>query len=167
MRSVVLVSGTARAEGLPISQRRWLSPVMRVLNVVPRLVLRSPLHGLMSDDLMLLGFTGRTSGRTYVIPVSYVEDEGTLLVGTDLPWRKNIRTGGNLSVWFKGRERRVRADVFVEEADVERLFGIILPENPALGRFLGLRLDSDGRPNRGDLQRAVGRGVAVMRLHLA
>lgn len=158
---------TARAGGLPLSQRRWLSPVMRVLNAVPKLVLRSPLHGWMSDDLMLLSLTGRISGRSYVVPVSYVEDEGTLLLGTDRPWRRNIRTGERLKIWLKGREPRVRAEVVVEEAEVARLFGIILPENPALGRFLGIKLDPDGQPYHGDLQQAVGRGVAVIRLRLA
>lgn len=156
----------ARAGGLPLSQRPWLSPVVRVLNAVPKLVLRSPLHGLMSGDLMLLAFTGRTSGRPYVLPVSYVEDEDTLLIGTDRPWQKNIRTGEQLSIWLKGHQRRVRAEVTGEEAEMARLFGIILPENPALGRFLGIKLDADGRPNRDDLQRAVQRGVAVIRLRL-
>ncbi len=163
------MSGTtkieARGGGRSLSQRRWLYPVMRVLNAVPYVILRSPLHGLMSDDLMLLAFTGRASGRSYLLPVSYVEDEGTLLVGTDRPWRKNIRTGEWLSVWLEGRERRVRAEVIVEEAEVAKLFRVILPENPALGRFLGIKIGPDGWPNPSDLRRAAGRGVAVIRLH--
>ncbi len=149
----------------PLSQRRWLSPVMRILNVAPKLVLRSPLHGLMDDDLMLLAFEGRASGRSYVVPVSYVEDEGTLLIGTDRPWRKNIRTGERTGVWLKGRERQFLAEVVSEEAEVAKLFRVILPENPALGRFLGIALDADGWPNRVDLRRAVERGVVVIRLH--
>lgn len=162
------MSSTAEVEprtgGVPISQRSWLSPVMGVLNAVPKLILRSPLHGLMSGDLMLLAFTGRTSGRSYLLPVSYVEDGGALLVGTDRPWRKNIRTGEHLRVWLKGHERRVRAEVIVEEAEMARLFGIILPVNAALGRYLGIKLDADEQPDHGDFQRAVGRGVAVIRL---
>lgn len=153
-----------KSERRPLSQRRWLSPVMRVLNVAPKLILRSPLHSLMDDDLTLLAFTGRASGRSYMVPVSYVEDEGALLIGTDRPWRKNIRTGEWLSVWLKGRERQSLAEVVSEESEVARLFGIILPKNPALGRFLGIGLDLDGWPNPDDMRRAVGRGVAVIRL---
>lgn len=155
----------AKSGGRPLSRRRWLSPVMRILNVVPKIVLRSPLHGLMDGDLMLLGFEGRASGRRYVVPVSYVEDEGTLLIGTDRPWRKNIRTGDWLSGWLTGRERQFLAEIVSEENETAKLFRTILPKNPALGRFLDIELDADGCPNRGDLQRAVGRGVAVIRLH--
>ena len=108
---------------------------------------------LFVEELMLRAFAGRTSGRSYTLPVSYVEDDGTLLVGPDRPWRKNIRMGERLSAWVKGRERRVRAEVTVEEAELARLFWIILPENPVLDRFLGIELDPD-------LQRAVGRGSA-------
>lgn len=162
------MSGTTKVEvesgRRTLSGRRWLFPVMRVLNVVPKFVLRSPLHGLMDDDLTLLAFTGRASGRSYMVPVSYVEYEGILLIGTDRPWRKNIRTGDRVKVWLKGRERQSLAEVVSDEAEVARLFGIILPKNPALGRFLGIGLDLDGWPNPDDMRRAVGRGVAVIRL---
>lgn len=151
--------------GTSLSRRRWLFPVMRILNVVPKLVLRSPLHGLIDGDLMLLGFAGRASGRRYLVPVSYVEDEGALLIGTDRPWRKNIRTGDWLRVWLKGRERQFLAEVVSEEDELARLFGIILPRNSALGRFLGIALGPDGWPNRDDMKRAVARGVVVIRLH--
>ena len=82
-------------------------PVMGVFNAVPKLVLRSPLYGFMSDDLMLHTFTGSTNGRSYVLPVSFVEDEGTLLVGTDRPWRKNIRTYERLQLFPLRLNRRV------------------------------------------------------------
>ncbi len=151
-------------EGRPLSGRRWLSPVMRILNVVPKFILRSPLHGLMDGDLTLLGFEGRTSGRPYVVPVSYVEDGGTLLVGTDRPWKKNIRTGDLVRVWREGRERKFRAGVVSDEDEVARLFETMLPRNPALGRFLGVALDADGSVNRHDMRCAAERGVVVIRL---
>lgn len=164
------MSGTSKVEagagGLPISQRRWLSPVMRVVNAFPKFILRSPLHGLMSDKLMLLTFTGRASGRSYSLPVSYVKDEGTLLIASDRPWRNNLRTGEQVSVRLKGSERSARVEVFSEEAEVAKHFEIILPKNSTLGRFLGIALDPDGRPNPDDLQRAMRRGIVVILLHL-
>ena len=44
----------------------------RVLNVAVGIVLGSPLHGILSGKVMLLGVTGRRSGRTYTVPVSYL-----------------------------------------------------------------------------------------------
>ena len=58
-----------------------LSDTLR--NGVPRLLLRSPAHGLLSARYCLLEFRGRTSGAAYLVPVAYVVREGTLLMSTD------------------------------------------------------------------------------------
>lgn len=42
----------------------WLKPAFRVINPLMEALLRSPLHGLVSDSLLLVTFTGRKSGRT-------------------------------------------------------------------------------------------------------
>jgi hypothetical protein len=44
----------------------------RVLNAGVGLLLRSPLHGLVSGRIMLLTVTGRRSGRLFTVPVSYL-----------------------------------------------------------------------------------------------
>src|ERR1051326_2093291 len=74
----------------PIARRPTQARFMRVFNEIPKLLLRSPLHGVMSGRLLLFEVTGRQSGRLYAIPVAYVEHEGTLLVGAGAPWTKNV-----------------------------------------------------------------------------
>jgi hypothetical protein len=39
------------------------APTMAAMNPFVRLLLRSPLHFVLSDTLLLLTYTGRTSGR--------------------------------------------------------------------------------------------------------
>ncbi len=61
------------------------------LNVLVRILLRTPLHWLISHNTMLLWVTGRKTGKVYNIPVSYTRDGKDLVVFTDAPWWKNLR----------------------------------------------------------------------------
>lgn len=55
----------------------WL---ISVVNPVLRTLLRSPVHGLASDHLLLLTVTGRKTGTAYTFPVGYEQDDGALTV---------------------------------------------------------------------------------------
>ena len=64
--------------------------------MLSRLV-RSPLHRLVSDRL-LLPATGRRSGREHTFPVGYERDGDRLSVTSHgTYWRKNLRDGGRTS----------------------------------------------------------------------
>ena len=45
----------------------------RLVNPLTRAIARSPLHPLISDNIVVLIFPGIKSGRIYSIPVSYLE----------------------------------------------------------------------------------------------
>lgn len=81
--------------------------VIRLVNPVLAFLLRSPLHKLVSDQLMLLIITGRSTGTEYTFPVLYDRDGTTISVtshGTSL-W-KNLPCGGqDVTVWLRGDER--------------------------------------------------------------
>ena len=48
--------------------------VMTAGNVILPLILRSPFHGILSKNMMLLSFKGRKSGKVYTFPVGYARD---------------------------------------------------------------------------------------------
>jgi F420H(2)-dependent quinone reductase len=58
----------------------------RLLNVGVGLLLRSPLHGLVSGRIMLLTVTGRRSGRLFTVPVSYLRHGGGFFCFTSGRW---------------------------------------------------------------------------------
>ncbi|HEV2742068.1 MAG TPA: nitroreductase/quinone reductase family protein [Rubrobacter sp.] len=58
----------------------WERGLYSVLNVGVGLLLRSPLHGLAGGRIMLLTVTGRRSGRSLTVPVSYLRHEGVMIV---------------------------------------------------------------------------------------
>ena len=58
-------------------------------------VLRSPLHGMLSNGMMLITVTGRKTGKKYTTPVEYFREDGNLWVMTsrDRTWWKNLKAG--------------------------------------------------------------------------
>jgi deazaflavin-dependent oxidoreductase (nitroreductase family) len=129
-----------------------------------RLVLRSPCHRLLSGRLLIITVTGRKTGRRYVNPVGYADQDGALLIGTAAGWRRNLRPGESVPIRLRGADVRAEADVVTDEQRVAELYRVILARNPVHGRFAGIRTDDDGSPNRTDLRRALAAGTAVVRL---
>jgi hypothetical protein len=60
----------------------------RLVNPVVRLLLRSPLHRLLSGSLVILSYQGRKSGRWYSLPCMYARDSQALYIVPAQPDRK-------------------------------------------------------------------------------
>lgn len=139
---------------------------MRVMNRLPMLLLKSPLHGIVSRKLLVLTFTGRKSGTQYTLPVGYAREGDTVLIGAAGPWWKNLRGGARVTVLLRGHEQTGSAEAVTDQAEMAPLYHTLLAQNPTHGRFVSIRREADGMPNADDLARAVRRGVAVVRIHL-
>ncbi len=72
------------------------STAARFANTVPMLILRSPVHRLMSGRYAIIEFTGRKSGRRYATPIAYVRDGDRVLLSTDSPWWRNLKGGATV-----------------------------------------------------------------------
>ena len=86
----------------------------RVGNPGVRLLLRSPLHPLVSGRLALITVTGRKSGRSYTIPVSYRRTGDVVKIGVGWPgrkaWWRNLRgEGAPVTMLLRGEQRTGRA----------------------------------------------------------
>ncbi|QIN79710.1 DUF385 domain-containing protein [Rubrobacter marinus] len=141
--------------------------LMRAMNVVPRIVLRSPLHGLMSGNVLLLAFDGRKSGRRYVTPMSYARAGEIVLMSTEAPWWKNLADGGaDVEMRLRGREVAGFAEAVTDEEAVVEGIGEIVRLYPGYGRFVGVGLDEEGSPDREAVVRAARRGRVLIRARL-
>ena len=89
-------------------------------NAVVLAVLRSPAHRLLSGVAVELRYTGRRSGRQYVLPVQYARAGSRLVVAPQDPnsktWWRNFRTPQPVTVRLAGRVREGTARV-VDRAD--------------------------------------------------
>lgn len=153
------------AAPVPISIR-----ILRRLRPVVVGLLGSPLHGLLSRDVLLLTYRGRRSGRPYTLPLSYVAAAGGLYLCTrpeGSRWWKNLLGGPDVQLRHRGREVAARA-VVLESGCVEarRALEAFVARNPRTGELLyQVRRGAGGRPNAADLDREVG-GSVVVRLEV-
>lgn len=149
----------ATAPPLPVAIR-----ILRRLNPLIGAVLRSPLHGAMSRNLLLLTYVGAKSGVPRTVPLSYVEVGGRLYLCTrNSRWWRSLRNGGAVALQLRGR--RVSATpVVVDLATTEALDALraFLAANPKTGEMLyQVRAGKDRRPVEDDLRREVARSVVV------
>jgi len=76
-------------------------------NSVVLAVLRSPAHRLLSGMAVELRYTGRRSGRQYVLPVQYARDGERLVVVPQRPesktWWRNFLTPQPVGIRLNGR----------------------------------------------------------------
>jgi len=143
-----------------------LQRAVRYFNPTARFILNTPLHPLMSRRLMLISFSGRLTGRPYTTPVSYVEEEGSLLVPGGGKWWKNIETTPQIWVRLRGAWAAVTPEVVSEPQALSELMRRMLAANPAIAQFTGVKPGPDGWPNSAALERERRRGFVVVRLQL-
>jgi len=119
----------------------------------------------MSRRLILLSYIGRKTGKSYTIPVSYVEQGDALLIPAGGSWKKNLENGVAVLIWLRGREWRANPEVVRGFDEVEELVAFMMAANPAVSRFIGVPQRPDGRPDCEKLEQAVHGGFALVRLH--
>jgi hypothetical protein len=130
-------------------------------------LLRSPLHRIVDDELLLLHVRGRRSGRRYDIPVSYVDLGDAWVVLTQHGWRANLRGGAVVDVTHHGRRQARRAVLEEEPAAVAGVMSQIIEKvGPrAARRRIGLVIEDGHTPTTAQLTAAVREfGLGVVRL---
>jgi hypothetical protein len=83
----------------------WL--LNRMVNPLVRLLLRSPLHPVLSGRLALITLTGRRTRQQLTIPVGYRRQASVITVEVGAPerkrWWRNLRGGARVGVRLAGR----------------------------------------------------------------
>ncbi len=134
--------------------------VLRRLKPVMLTVLGSPLHGLLSRDILALSYRGRRSGRTFTLPLSYVAiGERMYLCTRDSLWARNLRDEPAVEIVLRGQRVPAVAHV-LDSASDEALAGLraFLTRNPRTGETL---YDLRRGPDENDLRREVLRSTVV------
>ena len=140
--------------------------MVKIINPVFRLLLGSPLHGLMSKSLMVLHVTGRKSGRVYDVPVGRHEIDGQLLTYAGGQWRTNLRGGADVRLTIDGRERAAHA---VLEEDPDRVAEVFWKMVESLGykgaQRAALKVNVDRQPTLDEVREAtLGRSLVLLTL---
>lgn len=149
------------------SPRAQTLALQGLANRIVRGLMRVPLLGrLVGKRLVVVYVVGRKSGRRYVIPVAYLQDDESLLIGTPFGWVRNLRTGEPVSVRYKGRKRVAEVTVLTAEAEVVSAYAQMSRANRQFAKFNKISLDRSGHPDANDLHLAWAAGARAVRLRL-
>lgn len=139
------------------------SAVLRLVNPILGLLLRTPLAGPARKQLMVLSFTGRKTGRSYSVPLSAHVIDHELYALTGAGWKQNFRGGAPARVVYDGKTTPMRGELIRDRTTVSDLlhrcaesYGVQRAQ-----RMIGLRFRDQRIPTRDEFAEAVDR------LHLA
>ena len=129
-----------------------------------RLLLRSPLHPLMSGSLMLITFKGRMTGRTYTTPLRYVQEGTTIRCYTnrDASWWRNLKYDPTVVLRIRGRDIACSANVIDDNpATIRELLTGYLTRHPGDAVYHNVGLARNRTPVPEDLDRAASHAIVV------
>ncbi len=132
-------------------------------NAMMKWILQSPLHGMLSNNTLLITVTGRKSGQRITTPVNFVGDGDVLSVTSyrHRTWWRNLRGGAPATVRLQGRDIQASADVIEDDAGVANGLMTHLKKVPQYAKYFQVRLDSSGQPVTADVARAAQDKVIV------
>lgn len=127
----------------------WYNSMMQAL-------LRSPIHGVISKNFMLISYTGRKSGKAYTTPVNYVQEDGMILVTSfrDRTWWRNLIGGAHVSLLVKGKSLEGVGEAITDETEVARYMSIYLSKVPQMAKYFHVGVGEDGKLRQEDLAQA-------------
>ena len=137
------------------------------LNSVMKFALRTPLHGMVSDKIMLLTFTGRKSGKVYTIPVSYTQQGNFVVMFTNRPWWRNLVDNAPVTLHLRGRQLKATADLNTDDVEqITPVLAVHLRNKPQDAQIHNVTFDDTGEPVADEVRRAAG-NVRMVRFKLA
>jgi hypothetical protein len=138
---------------------------MRMVNpMVRRMVAR----GRLGDQVLLLHYLGRRSGRRFDVPAGYHSIDGLASVFTNSGWRYNFAGGRDIEVTLRGVRQPARAVLCDDSDEVAEVYERLIAELgiDQAARRLGLRFNVDRAPTRDELRDAIQRsGLSIVRIY--
>jgi len=128
-----------------------------------KFILRSPLHGLLSNNTMLITVTGRKTGRLITTPVNYARDNNVLWIISkrDRKWWRNLRGGAPVYLILRGKKDvKGFAEVILDPEMVVPKLAHYIRRIPYSARSLGISIEA-GKPNVDDLARVAREWLIV------
>jgi deazaflavin-dependent oxidoreductase (nitroreductase family) len=133
-----------------------------IVNRGMQLVLRSPLHALVSKTVLLITFSGRKSGKTYTTPVSYSQDGERVTIFTHASWWKNLVPSAPVTLQLQGRQLQGLAEpVAKDKQAIAAGLAAHLRRVPSDARYYEVTFDDRGDPRPEEVKRAVETVVMI------
>lgn len=131
--------------------------LFRFINPFVRIILKSPIHFILSHQILLFRVIGRKSKKIYEIPASYAHINDALVCVTlrENLWWKNFIDIENQDIYFKGKKINKKISInFSDDNFVREKLKELIEHNPIDAFFAGVKLDRNKVPNSEDLDKA-------------
>lgn len=133
-----------------------------VVNKTMKLVLRSPIHGVVSKSILLISFNGRKSGKRYTTPVSYSRVGDQVHIFSHANWWKNLQGGAPVVLRIQGHEIEGVAQPLADDKQaVAAGLGQHLEMVPSDAKYYDVTLDEFGKASADELARAAETVVMI------
>lgn len=106
----------------PITVSHPPKALLRIVNPALKLLLHTPFAGPARQQLMVLDFTGRKSGRRFSIPLTAHLIDGILYALTGATWKYNFRDGTTAQVLHGGKTTTMRGELIENRLLVTDLY---------------------------------------------
>ncbi|HTP10311.1 MAG TPA: nitroreductase family deazaflavin-dependent oxidoreductase [Anaerolineae bacterium] len=133
-----------------------------IVNRTMKFMLRSPLHGMVDKQILLITFTGRKSGKTYTTPVSYSQSGDQVVIFTHANWWKNLRNDAPVTVHIRGRDLQGLAQPIAEDKEAVAI-GLAehLRKVRSDAKYYAVTFDDQGNPRSEEVEKAAQAAVMV------
>ncbi len=145
----------------------------KILNPLIGLILRSPLHRMLSAGLLLITYRGKKSGQEYTLPVQYLQSGNQIYIIPGMPekktWWRNLKGGLPVKLTLRGQAVNGYGLVLEQPRDAVEIGSVTelaLKRSAQLAKMLQVRLEADGSPKAADLQQLVEK-IILTRIDLA
>ena len=152
-------------------QRSWLITISlafhKITNPPVKLILRSPLHFLLSGKLILVTYTGRRSGLEHSLPVQYAMFEREFVVAVGFhehkKWWRNFRHQPAFVEILHRRHHLSGTAVAIEQnvSETAPRLAVYMQKFRQSARYRGLSFGPDGKVDQEALRRVAESVVIV------
>jgi F420H(2)-dependent quinone reductase len=135
------------------------------INQTVKILLRSPLHVLMSHQTMLLTLQGRKTGKTYTVVVTYVQDGKMVFVLSRANWWKNLRGGAQVLLQLRGKAVKGFAEPVFDQSLAEQKITQIVEMNSREAKYFSVVLDNQNGADPASVKLSAQHFILI-RIHL-
>ena len=132
------------------------------VNNTMKFILRSPVHGLVSKNILLITFTGCKSGKTYTTPVCYSQEDDQVYIFTHANWWKNLCNCTSVTLRLRGREiQGVPEPVIEDKQAIAAKLTAHLRRVQSDAKYYDVTFDALGNPKSEEVEKAVQTVVMI------
>jgi len=135
----------------------------RIYNPLMKLILRSPLHGIMSSNTMLIIYTGQKTTKKHTIPVNYLREDNeiTMFSFRHRTWWRNLRNSANVTLRIRGKTFKATAQATEDTETVAQGLLAYLQKRPNYAKYFHVTLNPQGQPNPEETEKAAQNRVII------